>query len=105
MGSPLGPTLDNIFIGLIKLKVVTALKNNLLYLRFVDDCFVLVRSEKIMDQFFNALNNAHGSINFTIEKENNDELAFLDVQVKRKENRFLTSVYRKKTFTGCYLIF
>ena len=38
-------------------------------------------------------------IKFTIEKENNDELAFLDVQIKRKENWFLTSVYRKKQNT------
>ena len=58
-----------------------------------------------MDKFFNILNNAHDSINFTIEKENNDELAFLDVQIEWIENRFLTSVYRKKTLTGCYLNF
>ena len=51
------------------------------------------------------MNNAHEAINFTIEKEKNDELAFLDVLVKRKENRFLTTVFRKKTFTGCYLNF
>ena len=74
-------------------------------LGYVDDCFVLVRREKIMDEFFNVLNNAHEAINFTIEKEKNDELAFLDVLIKRKENRFLTTVYRKKTFTGCYLNF
>ena len=52
MGSPLGPTLANIFIGFIELKVVPAFKNNLLYLRYVDDCFVLVSREKIMDEFF-----------------------------------------------------
>ena len=32
---------------------------------------------------------------------NNDELAFLNVQVKENKSRFLTLVYRKKTFTGC----
>ena len=105
MGSPLGPTLANVFMGCIGLKVVPAFKNSLLYLRYVDDCFVLVRNEKIMDNFFNVLNNAHDSINFTIEKEKNYELAFLDVQIKQKENRFLTSVQRKKTFTECYLNF
>ena len=41
------------------------------------------------------MNNAHEAINFTIFKGNNNELAFIDVQVKRKENRFLTLVYRK----------
>ena len=49
MGYPLGPTLANIFMGLIELKVIPAFKNNFLYLRYVDDCFVMVRNEKIMD--------------------------------------------------------
>ena len=58
-----------------------------------------------MDELFNILNNAHNSISFTMEKEKNNELALLDVQVKQKEDRFSTSMYRKKTFTGCYLNF
>ena len=40
MGSPLGLTLFSIFLGFIELKVVPAFKNNLLYLKYVDDCFV-----------------------------------------------------------------
>ena len=51
------------------------------------------------------LNKTHSSIKFTSEKENKDELAFLDVLVKRHKNQFLTTVYRKKTFTGNYLNF
>ena len=47
------------------------------------------------------MNNAHKAINFTIEKGDNDELASLDVNVKRIESRILTSVYGKKKFTGC----
>ena len=54
-----------------------------------------------MDEFFNILNSAHKSINFTIEKENNDELALFDVQIKRKKKL----LQRKKTFTGCYFNF
>ena len=87
MGSPLGPTLANIFMGFTELKVVSAFRNRLLYLRYVDDCIVLVRSEKIMKEFLNVLINANDSINFTIEKENNDEFEFLDVQVKRKNKK------------------
>ena len=58
-----------------------------------------------MDDFWSILNSAHDSINFTIEQENNDELASLDVQVKGNKNRFLTLVYRKKSFQGCYTNF
>ena len=32
-----------------------------------------------------------------MEKGNNNELAFLDVEVKREKNIFFTSVYGKKT--------
>ena len=39
-----------------------------------------------MDETFNILNNAHNSISFTMEKEHNNEVDFLDVQVKREEN-------------------
>ena len=53
-----------------------AFKNILLYLRYADDCFVLARSKKIMDIFFNIYNNAHNYFSFTMEKENNNELAF-----------------------------
>ena len=34
------------------------------------------------------MNNAYEAINFTIEKGNIDELAFLDVQVLGNKNRF-----------------
>ena len=38
-----------------------------------------------------------------MEEENNNKLPFLDVFVERGESVFLTSVYRKPTFTGLYL--
>ena len=86
----------------IELKVIPAFKNKLLHIRYDDDCFVFFRSKKIMNEFFNILNNAHDSTSFTMEKK---ELVFLDVQVKREEDRFLTSVYKNKTFTDFYLNF
>ena len=40
---------------------------------------------------------------FTKEAESNDSLPFLDVFVERKNGEFVTSVYRKNTFTGQYV--
>ena len=40
-----------------------------------------------------------------VENEIDNELAFLDILVKSQNNRFLTSVFRKKTFTGNYIMF
>ena len=105
MGSPLGPTLANIFMGYIEKKIIPSFKSKLRYFRYVDDCFVLAENEEVVDKVFSILNGVHKKIKFTVEKETNDELAFLDILVKRQDNRFLTSVFRKKTFTGSYLNF
>ena len=43
------------------------------------------------------------NIKFTIEFEQNDEIPFLDILLKRNlDSSFSTSIYRKKTFTGLY---
>ena len=44
----------------------------------------------------------HPSLRFTVEKEKDGVLPFLDVKVEKSSNEFLTSVYRKPTFTGLY---
>ena len=44
----------------------------------------------------------HHNINFTIEKENVGSLLFLDVKICRKNGKFVTSVYRKPTFSGVF---
>jgi hypothetical protein len=53
--------------------------------------------------FLRYLNGRHNNVKFTIEFEQNGEIPFVDVLVKRcPNNTFETSVYRKKTFTGLY---
>ena len=49
------------------------------------------------------LNSRHSNIKFTTELESNNKLPFLDVYVVRRVNKYITTVYRKKTFTGVYL--
>ena len=44
----------------------------------------------------------HSSLKFTVEKESDHQLAFLDVFVHKTSTAFLTSVYRKTTFSGLY---
>lgn len=63
-------------MGYIESKVIPTFKHRLIYLKYVDDCSVLVKSDKIFDEFFSVSNNAHKSINFTMEKEPYNELAF-----------------------------
>ena len=72
-------------------------------MRYVDDTFVFFRSRNDALWFFDKLNKLHSSLVFTMQEENNGELPFLDVLVERHDSSFLTSVYRKPTFTGLYL--
>ena len=68
--------------------------------RYVDDIFVIFGSELECDHFHVNLNQLHPTLNFTVEKEQNNSLNFLDVLVEKGDTGFLTSIYRKPTFTG-----
>ena len=52
------------------------------------------------------LNSIDACIHFTIEKESDGQLPFLDILLKREEDGSIsTSVYRKATHTDHYLYF
>ena len=72
----------------------------LFYSRYVDDTFVLFKGEYEADLFLDYVNTLHPNMKFTIEKEENNCLSFLDVQVYRQDDSFNTTIFRKKTFTG-----
>ena len=50
--------------------------------------------------FLNYLNSKHNNIKFTSECEIDNSLSFIDAKVSRHDNKWITSVYRKSTFTG-----
>ena len=105
MGSPLGPTLANIIMGYLEEQYFLNNQKPLMYVRYVDDCFIVFRNKQECDEMFEAFNNLHQSIKFTQEAEINNSLPFLDVRVTRNDDKFLTSVFRKNTFTGQYINF
>ena len=45
------------------------------------------------------------SINFSLEKENDGRLSFLDINILHEIGKFVTSVYWKKSFSGVYTNF
>ena len=45
MGSPLGPTLANIFMGYLEENYFSTNVEPLMYVRYVDDCFILLKNE------------------------------------------------------------
>ena len=70
------------------------------YRRYVDDIFVLFESSESADSFREYMSSKHQNITFTVEKENS--LSFLDIKICRKNGKFVTSVYRKPTFSGVF---
>ena len=99
MGSPLGPALANIFVGYQEEKLFIDSNQPLIYFRYVDDTFAMFEDELNCNRFLKQLNSLHQSLNFTHEKEVNGKLSFLDVLVEKSNTKFLTSVYRKSSFS------
>ena len=104
MGSPLGPVLANIFVGYCE-SLIPSSSYPPLYCRFMDDSFAYFSSVSQCDEFLLILNDLHPSLKFTCESEKLSKLPFLDVLVeKSSEGGVVTSVYRKPTFTGLYIV-
>ena len=82
MGSPLGPSLANLFMSHTKFKLFD---DNLfcspeLYLRYVDDIFTVFAQVASICDFLQILNTQHFTLQFTFEK-GIDSLPFLDTCV------------------------
>ena len=54
---------------------------------------------------FTDNNNTHNNIRFTMEKESENRLPFLDVLIDNNQVPVLTTVFRKSTFTGLLMNF
>nr|VZH95021.1 unnamed protein product [Spirometra erinaceieuropaei] len=73
--------------------------------RYVDDTFVVIERDQVLT-FKEQLNAVFPDIQFTMEEEENNQLAFLDVLVCRKDCGGLkTKVFRKATNTTQILNF
>jgi hypothetical protein len=104
MGNPLAPSLANIFLCHLETMLFEKCPMNfkpIFYRRYLDDTFVVFAERSPhCDDFLNFINDLHPNINFTIEKEIDSKLPFLDVCIKRLDRSFTTSIFRKPTFTG-----
>ena len=82
MGSPLSPILANLFMEEFEQALTTFGLTPKLWLRYVDDTFVLwPHSVHDLDEF----HKQNSSIHFTIEHEKDNKIAFLDVMTHGRE--------------------
>ena len=109
MDSPLSSIVVNIFMEDLEMH---ALKMSpckpKMWLRYVDDVFAICiwpHGEHFPESFHQHLITQNPSIQFTMERELEGRIAFLDVQLERRGTTALTSVLRKETHTDRYLNF
>ena len=69
---------------------------------YVGDIFVLFESPESAHSFCKCMSSKHQNINFTIEQEKCWLTSFLDTKICHKNGKFVTSVYRKPTFSGAF---
>lgn len=103
MGSPLSSLLSEIFLDKIENEFI---KNNkfkkllLYWFRYVDDILICWNgSERQFTQFMQNLNAVHENIKFTVEKENEGTLNFLDLTITRINKKHEFKIFRKPTYT------
>ena len=75
------------------------------YRRYIDDILMIYSSPDHADKFREYLLSKHPNIKFSIQKEEDGRLPFLDINIFRENDKFATNVYRKKTFSGVYTNF
>ena len=97
---PLLSVLANIYMEYFEEMALgsTSLKPSM-WLRYVDDKFILRPHQEDVQILLDHVNSIRPSIQFCMEKEQDNKLPFLDVLVTHTEQGFRSSVYRKPTFT------
>ena len=71
----------------------------------MDDIFALFNKPEHAQFFLEYINKKHKNMKFSIEAEINGSLSFLDVKIFRENDKFVTNVFRKETFSGVYTNF
>ena len=107
-GSPLGPTLANIFLchhETAWLKNCPKIFKPVYHKRYVDDIFVLFKKPEQVLRFVNYMNKSHKNIKFSFETETDKSFCFLEVKICREKDKFTASVFRKDMVSGVYTNF
>ena len=98
MGSPVSAIVANMYMEHFKeFALRTALERPRVWKRYFDDTCCIIRKETV-DRFLKHLNNIRNSIRFTMEKEKDNSLPFMDTLLMRRDDETIDiTVYRKPT--------
>ena len=106
MGPCISPILADIFMEFVEHRAISTFHTPpKLWIRYVDGT-VCVIVQQYAEEFHKHLNSISPSITFTLEREQNQSLTFLDVKVTRnRDNTISTTIYKKPTYTDRHLQF
>jgi len=105
MGSLVSPVVANLCMEAIEEMAINTTPVTPKVLKgYVDDSFCIIKRNTV-DSFHNTLNTIDQHISFTIEEENNKQIAFLNTLVTCKDNAVIIDIYGKPTHTDRYLDF
>lgn len=104
MGNPLSPLLADLFLDNLEKNLIfnntSQFKNIFHWSRYVDDILAFIDgSPSDAEDILQKINCLHPSISFTLEIEKNEELNFLDLKLKKLNNKINFSIFRKPTQT------
>lgn len=98
ISNPLGPLIAELFMSA---KEMNLTERNLLpsvWHRFFDDVFVIIKKNKVQT-ILETLNDQYESMKFTSEPENEGKLSFLDLKLKKGNEKIEIAIYHKPTMT------
>ena len=106
MGSPLSPVAACLYMETLEdSHFFDIIGRDSLWLRYVDDVLVVVPKETDLNDILEQLNAVNEKLQFTLEQEQNEQLAFFDTHIIRTETGFKFKIYRKKTNKEDYVHF
>ena len=106
MGGPASFIVAEIYMRSIETTAITTADTPpRIWKRHVDDVFSILRRCNL-EQFFQHINSLHPKTKFTMEREENLTIPFLDTLIQRNQDGTISvKVYRKPTHTNQYLSF
>lgn len=106
MGNCLSPVCSDVVMSELQTKCIDKLDFKLpFFKRYVDDIITCVPIDKI-STLLDAFNSFHPRLQFTVEREDNNSIAFLDLLlIRTHDNKIKTDWYHKPTFSERFLNF
>jgi hypothetical protein len=76
------------------------------YLHYVDDILIIYDSRHTdINNIQNDFNTIHPNMKFTAEAESSSKINYLDITIHSTPTNWVTSIYRKPTFTNTIILY